>query len=247
MTRLFTDVKLIKGENLSLSEDESRYLSQVLRMREGNIVTVVDSDLFEAECEILSIEKKKVVLNIGDVRENMSESPCRITLFQSVSKGERMDLTIQKSTELGVYAIAPVFSERCVVRFNESDSSGKIDRWQKIAEEAARQSGRGLVPKILPSLSFADAVKKASSEFDLCLMPWEEEKGKTLKEMLKDFKAEKGKTVAVFIGPEGGYSEEEAKLASDSGIASVTLGKRILRTETAGPSVLSMLLYEFEL
>ncbi len=247
MTRLFTDAKLKEGENLSLSEDESRYLSQVLRMREGNIVTVADSDLFEAECEILSIEKKKVVLKIGDVRENTSESPCKITLFQSVSKGERMDLTIQKSTELGVFAIVPVFSERCVVRFNESDSSGKIDRWQKIAEEAARQSGRGLVPQILPSLSFADAVKKASTEFDLCLMPWEEEKGQTLKEMLKDFKAEKGKTVAVFIGPEGGYSEEEAKLASDSSIASVTLGKRILRTETAGPSVLSMLLYEFEL
>ena len=152
-----------------------------------------------------------------------------------------MDLTIQKSVELGVSKIVPVFSERCVVK--QEKKSNKTDRWQKIALEAARQSGRGIVPEVAEALTFDQALQDSKNR-QFTLFPWEEEHGMTLKQAIE------GKDltdVGVFIGPEGGFSEEEADKACRSGALSVTLGPRILRTETAGPAVLAMLLYESEL
>lgn len=242
MTRLFVDEVLLDQRTLELNEEDSHYISQVLRMRTGEEITVVDGKGLEYLCSVSEIGKKKVILDVGEGRENTSEPPFKVTLFQSVSKGERMDLTIQKATELGVYEIVPVLSERCVVKLDK-DTKGKIDRWQKIALEASRQSGRGIVPKIATPMSFSEAIDMIES-FDLALFPWEEETEKGLKSALREFKGER---IALFVGPEGGYEQKEADDAVKKGALRVTLGPRILRTETAGAAVLAMIVYETEI
>lgn len=242
MTRLFIIDLAVDDSFITLDKENSHYISNVLRMREGEELIVVDKDKFEYRCKVNSVSKNSVVLEVIEKSENSTEPKCFITLYQSVSKGERMDLTIQKSVELGVSRIVPVFSSRCVAK---SDKASKIDRWQKIALEAARQSQRGVVPEVTEPVNFDDALSQASSEGnDVVLFPWEDEKGTTLKQCISGKELKK---VAVFIGPEGGYSEDEAINASQSGAVPVTLGKRILRTETAGPAVLAMLLFETEL
>lgn len=240
MTRLFVDYKIEENTDFALDKEDSKYISSVLRMREGEELVVVDGTGCEIVASVSSVSKDSVVLRAVSRRVCVSESPCKITLYQSVSKGERMDLTIQKSVELGVYRIVPVFSSRCVVR---PGKDSKIDRWQKIALEAARQSGRGIIPSVSAPMTFKEALADAASS-EMKLFPWEEEHGRTLKQVLGDSSFS---SAAVFIGPEGGFSEEEASLASSSGLSLVTLGKRILRTETAGPAVLAMLLYHNEL
>lgn len=240
MTRLFVDYKIEENTDFALDKEDSRYISSVLRMREGEELTVVDGEGMEVLCKVETAAKDEVILRAVTRHVNESESSCKITLYQSVSKGERMDLTIQKSVELGVYKIVPVFSSRCVVK---PGKDSKIDRWQKIALEAARQCGRGIIPEVASPLSFKEALDAAKVS-SLMLLPWEEEKGQTLKQVIDGTSPE---SIAVFIGPEGGFSEEEAALAKEAGCKLVTLGKRILRTETAGPAVLAMLLYHNEL
>ena len=245
MTRIFLEHILRYDEKVVLDKDNSHYISSVLRMREGEEVMLVGSDGKEAVSEVETITKNEVTLHITSVRDNESEPRLNITLYQSVSKGERMDLTIQKSVELGVSTIVPVWSSRCVVKKDAViGNSSKNDRWQKIALEAARQSGRGKVPEVTDGMKFEQALKKAASECDLVLFPWEEAKGLTLKGALSDKTLN---NIGIFIGPEGGFSEEEAEIAKENGAVPVTLGKRILRTETAGPAVLSMLLFHDEL
>ena len=242
MTRLFLDNIDDADNSIILDKDNSHYIMSVLRMREGEqliVVPVGTGD--EILAEVAELNKEQVVLKQVERRKNMSEPPVRITLYQSVSKGERMDLTIQKSVELGVSKIVPVFSERCVVK--QEKKSNKTDRWQKIALEAARQSGRGIVPEVAESMTYKEALAD-SKDRQFVLFPWEEEHGKTLKQAVE------GKDlvdVGVFIGPEGGFSEGEAQMAAENGAVRVTLGPRILRTETAGPAVLAMLLYQMEL
>lgn len=241
MTRLFIDILEINDEYFTLDKENSHYIASVLRMREGEEVTLVSSNRTEYLCEVDSASKNEVVLKIVSKKPNETEPKSFITLYQSVSKGERMDLTIQKSVELGVSRIVPVYSERVISR---SDKASKIDRWQKISLEAARQCQRGIVPEVTEPVSFNDALEMASKENDVVLFPWEEEKGQTLKQAVSDKDLSK---VGIFIGPEGGYSENEANLAGEHGALKVTLGKRILRTETAGPAVLAMLLFLTEL
>lgn len=240
MTRLFVDYKIEENTDFALDKEDSRYISSVLRMRGGEELIVVDKDGYEILSSVVTLSKDEVILRAVKRSENISESPCRVTLYQSVSKGERMDLTIQKSVELGVYKVVPVFSERCVVK---PGKDSKIDRWQKIALEAARQSGRGIIPEVASPMSFKDALKDAEDKA-IKLFPWEEEHGQTLKRVIDGTTFD---SAAVFIGPEGGFSEEEAQAAKDAGLSLVTLGRRILRTETAGPAVLAMLLYHNEL
>ena len=242
MTRLFLDNDLEGLKSFDLNEEDSRYISQVLRMKQGETLICVDKSGMENVCTVSSFSKKSVTVTVGERRANDSEAPIRVTLFQSVSKGERMDLTIQKATELGVHSIVPVLSERCVVRLDK-DSKSKIERWQKIALEASRQSGRGKVPHIEMPVTFDEAVARIK-DYDLTIFPWEEETNKGLKQALHEFN---GNDIAVFIGPEGGYEVREAEEAEKSGALRVTLGKRILRTETAGAAVLAMIVYEKEI
>lgn len=250
MTRLFMNVNSKVNDEVKIEGEDARYLSGVLRMRLGEKITIVNEAKEEYDCTVTGFDKKSVTVTVDDIQENRTEPPFEAVIYQSVSKGERMDYTIQKAVELGADRIVPVFSERCIVK-NESGKSSKIDRWQKIAEEAARQSGRGIVPKVCEPMDFAGAVKSAS-DGEVKIFAWEEEKEQSLKEILHKRHAQLGEgnkrpVINIFIGPEGGFTEEEAKLAEDNGFSLVTLGPRILRTESAAPCVLSMLIYEFEL
>lgn len=247
MTRLFLEEQEAAGGIIALGREDSHYVSQVLRMKSGEQLTAVLKDGTEALCEVGNITKDSVSLRIMSTCVNTSEPPYGITLYQSVSKGERMELTIQKCVELGVTRIVPVFSKRCVVRQDEPKKQLlKTQRWQKIALEAARQSGRGIIPEVTSPMDLKKALESVSGA-DVVLFPWEEEHGKTLKQALAQIDKNSINEIAVFIGPEGGYDEQEASMAEELGAIPVSLGKRILRTETAGASVLAMLLYEFEL
>ncbi len=247
MTRLFVDYKLPDNGEFSVSGDDAHYLISVLRLNFGEMIKFVDSTGDEVLAEFIGQSgKNEARFVVGSRQRNSSEPLCKVTLFQSVSKGERMDLTIQKSVELGVDKIVPVFSERCVVSRGK-DFSSKVERWQKIALEAARQSGRGKVPMVSMPMDLKEAVIEAKS-YDLRLIPWEEEHGVTLKQALESSDIKENSTIAVFIGPEGGFGENEASLCeNEAGALAVTLGPRILRTETAGPTVLAMILYKTEL
>lgn len=209
-------------------------------MRSGEELDVVDVDGAVYNCVIGTADKKTVSVVVLKMQKGSHEMKTKITLYQSVSKGERMDLTIQKSVELGVNKIVPVISDRCVVKLD--GKSSKSDRWQKIALEAARQSGRDIVPVVTEPVTFAKAVSSCSE--NLKVIPWEEAKGVTLKNVISSRPA---KSIAVFIGPEGGFTPAEADLARSNDVTPVTLGERILRTETAGPAVIAMISYELEL
>lgn len=241
MTRIFIQNDIGDKEFFTLDREDSHYLVSVLRMRPGEELIIVDGPGKENVAEIENADKEGVTVRLTERRDCLSERDGNIVLYQSVSKGERMDLTIQKSVELGVTKIVPVFSERCVVK--PSKDGKKTDRWQKIALEAARQSGRGIVPEVAEPMSFKEAVEDSKNR-KLILFPWEEEHGTTMKQAIE---GRDMSDIGFFIGPEGGFTAEEADMAESAGAHKVTIGKRILRTETAGPAVLAMLLYHTEL
>jgi 16S rRNA (uracil1498-N3)-methyltransferase len=265
MTRLFSKSIIDPNQELFiLDEADSKYLTDVLRMRIGDAVILCDAERIDYTGVISVISKKKVTLTLSENHKNESDPPYIATLFQGLAKGERMDLAIQKSVELGVAGIVPVSCIRSIVRINPGDVISKTSRWQKIAEEAARQSGRGYIPEVYSPQSFEEAIRKATDNADLVLIPWEEETGVSLPNILEKFVQRSGFSgessrpkesanagalprIAVFIGPEGGFDRKEIEFAVAHGAASVSLGKRILRTETAGIAVLSMLLYRLEL
>lgn len=239
MIRLFANGDIEGKTRVELDKESVHYLADVMRLKPDERFVLADPDGTDNIC---TLDGNYAV--ICEKVPNSTEPNYNVTLLQSISKGERMDLTIQKAVELGVKTIVPVFSTRCVVTPKENR---KCDRWRKIALEAARQSGRGLVPEVTEPMKYADAVRFAQDNCSVMIFPWEEASDVALKTCLESAK-ESGKTdIAVFIGPEGGFTPEEAALASDSGASVVTLGPRILRTETAGPAVLAMVLYELEL
>lgn len=242
MTRIFIDDFLMINSEHIIDGEDAHYLLSVLRMREGENLDVVDGSGCVYHASVSSVAKNQCTISIDGRQQGSHEMETKVILYQSVSKGERMDLTIQKAVELGVYKIVPVISDRCVVRLD--GKSGKSDRWQKIALEAARQSGRDIVPVVAEPVKFAQAVKNTGA--GLKIIPWEEASGVTLKDVLTK-QGDIENTISVFIGPEGGFTPAEADMARANDIIPVTLGKRILRTETAGPAVLAMIMYQMEM
>lgn len=227
-----------------LGEDVN-HIRNVLRMRPGEEITVRDGrDGREYRCGILSVEEAEVLCELRFIKEDAVELPAKVYLFQGLPKADKMELIIQKAVELGVHQVIPVAASRCVVKLDEKKAAARRARWQGIAQAAAKQSKRAIVPEVTEVSSFARAVEKAS-QMDVALIPYElaEDMART-KELLEGLRP--GQRVAVFIGPEGGFSQEEIGLAQEKGILPITLGKRILRTETAGLVVLSWLMYLLE-
>lgn len=221
------------------------HIKNVLRMKTGEEISVSNGqDGKEYRCGIVSLEENRVVCQLRFIKEESVELPVKVYLFQGLPKADKMELIIQKAVELGVYEVIPVAARRCVVKLDEKKAKSKTARWQGIAEAAAKQSKRGIIPRVTEILSFTQAVKRAA-DMDVKLIPYELAQGmdKT-KELLGGLTA--GQSVAVFIGPEGGFEEQEVQLAVDNGIVPITLGKRILRTETAGFTVLAWIMYQCE-
>lgn len=226
-----------------ITGDDALHITKSLRMREGESLTVCDCNGKDYFCTVHKTGET-VFLNVTGEKGCDSEPPYFATVYQALVKGDKFDTVVQKSVECGASRIVPFISERCIVRADKKDAAKKIVRWQRIAEEAAKQCGRGIIPEILPLMTFKEAAESAAKA-DIPLFCYEDEGETSLKKVLAG--AKKYETVSLMIGSEGGFSEKEARSATDSGMISVGLGKRILRTETASPFVLSCLSYQFEL
>ena len=246
MQRFFVEPYQIqeKDNKIIITGNDLNHIKNVLRMKNGEEIWVSDSNNHEYHCRIDSIDAEKIDLHILYIQEADYELPGKIYLFQGLPKGDKMELIIQKAVELGVHEIIPVEMKRCVVRLDEKKAQKKRERWQQIAESAAKQSKRMLIPQIHPVINYSQAIAYAK-EMDVCLLPYEMAKGmKETKQIIA--KIQPGKTIGVFIGPEGGFEEKEVEAALEIGAKTITLGRRILRTETAGLTILSILMFHLE-
>ncbi len=245
MYQFFVEPGQIQGRRIIITGSDVNHIRNVLRMKPGEEIAVSNgTDGREYRCGIESFTEDEVICSLRFVKEDGVELPSRIFLFQGLPKADKMELIVQKAVELGAYEVIPVAARRCVVRLDEKKASSRISRWQGIAEAAAKQSRRGIIPQVHPVMNMREAVAYART-MEVKLIPYElaENMGHT-KEVLGAVKP--GTDIAVFIGPEGGFEQEEIELAMAAGIEPVTLGRRILRTETAGLTVLSWLMYHLE-
>ena len=246
MYHFFTDKSNINDKFVRIEGKDVNHIKNVLRMRIGEEISVGNGeDDDEYRCEITEITDEYVAAGILFVKEANVELPVKVTLFQGLPKSDKMETIIQKCVELGITEIVPVETKRCVVKIEDKKKESRVARWQAIAEAAGKQSQRSIIPKIGDIMSFREACKKAE-ESDVRLIPYELSEGtEKTKEIFKSLKP--GRSIAVFIGPEGGFEEKEIAFATECGIEPVSLGKRILRTETAGMTVLAWIGYELEI
>lgn len=244
MQQFFAEPFMIRDGLVILEGRDVNHMKNVLRMKPGENVRISDGSGKTYLCSIRAYEEKKAVLDILSETDADTELPSRLWLFQGLPKGDKMELIVQKAVELGAYAVVPFSAKRSVVRLDEKKAEKKRERWQAVARGAAEQSGRGIIPDVHPLLSFKEAVRLAA-ELDVILIPYEREEG--MSGMISAVNGLRpGQSVGVFIGPEGGFDEEEIRQAMESGAVPVSLGKRILRTETAGLAMLSILMYHLE-
>ncbi|MCX7923215.1 MAG: 16S rRNA (uracil(1498)-N(3))-methyltransferase [Clostridia bacterium] len=241
MSRFFVNSEDIHSDYIDIRGEDINHIKKVLRLRCGDTIIVSDGNATDYTARIEKVETDYVRTAIIESIANTSEPPIEVTLLQGLPKSDKMDLIIQKSIELGVNKIIPVITERTVVKIdNKKDVANKVSRWQRISLEAAKQCNRGIVPTVEYPVTFAEALKIAEAA-DISIIPYEKEKTGSLKRCLDRKEIKK---IMVLIGPEGGFSENEVEKAISLGIKPVTLGPRILRTETAGIAVLSILMYE---
>lgn len=245
MHHFFVEPSKIQGNHIFIDGPDVNHIRNVLRMNPGEEVNVTDGSGEKVyRCAIASIGEDKVELNIMWAQEKGMELPSKIYLFQGLPKSDKMELIIQKAVELGVYEIIPMATARAVVKLDQKKAAAKVKRWQAISESAAKQSKRLLIPEVKEPVKFSEALKLAS-DLDVRLIPYELAEGMDgTRRIIQSVKP--GQSVAVFIGPEGGFEEAEVELAKEAGFQAITLGRRILRTETAGMTVLSILMYQLE-
>ena len=234
----------VQGDMVTIEGADVNHIVNVLRMKVGEEVSVHDDVNRKYLCRIAELQEDKVCLSILEQQASDTELPCRIYLFQGLPKGDKMEWIIQKGVELGAYAIVPVTTKRAVVKLDEKKAQKKVSRWNSIAESAAKQSGRGMIPEVLPVMKFAEALEFAK-DLDLNLIPYEKAEGiADTKQRIAEIRP--GQSIGIFIGPEGGFEEAEVEMAKEKRAIPVTLGRRILRTETAGMTMLSILMYHLE-
>ena len=245
MQRFFVEPHQIDRDRheIRITGNDVNHIVNVLRMKKGEELWISDKEK-EYHCVIENAGEDEVLLHILYVQEPDYELKNRIYLFQGLPKADKMELIIQKAVELGAYEVIPVETRRCVVKLDGKKAAKKVDRWQQIAESAAKQSKRMLIPHVHEVISFKEALKYAES-MDIRLIPYELAKGmQETKEILAAI--EPGQSIGIFIGPEGGFEEKEVEAAIEGGAKAITLGRRILRTETAGLAILSVLMFQLE-
>lgn len=224
------------------------HLKNVLRAKVGDNIEITDnSNQKNYRCQIEQVEKEYIKTKIIEELQENTESKIKVTVYQGLPKAEKMELIIQKSVELGVYDITPVEMKRCIVKLKDKDKEKKIQRWQKISEVAAKQCGREIIPVINDIIEVKE-ISSLVNEYDMLIVAYEQEQTVTLKEKLLEIKKlnKEELKIAIVIGPEGGLDEKEVTNLKESGVQIVTLGKRILRTETVALQMLSVIMYELE-
>lgn len=244
MHRFFIEPFQIQDGNIYVEGTDVNHIKNVLRMKPGDQVMISDGEGNQYLCALESLEGKRVWFQIVDTWKENRELSSRIYLFQGLPKSDKMDLIIQKATELGAYELIPVVTGRTVVKLDEKKSQKKLARWNTIAESAAKQSGRSRIPCVREVMTFSQALAFAK-ELDVLLIPYEKAEGmEATRRAIEEIRP--GQSIGIFIGPEGGFEETEVEQAMSHGAKPVTLGRRILRTETAGFVVMSVLLYHLE-
>ncbi len=246
MYQFFIEENEIREDGVHIRDPQNiNHMRNVLRMRSGEKVRLCCQETGrEYICVIESLTHDEIVARIEDIVGENRELPCRITLFQGLPKGDKMEWIIQKAVELGAAAIVPVTMKRSIMKLDEKKAAKKVDRWNLIAQSAAKQSKRNRIPEVSKVLGFRDALAMAS-DMEGILVPYEDAEGIShTRKILSEMKEKS--SLAVFIGPEGGFEKSEIKALEEVGGASITLGHRILRTETAGMTTLSILMYLME-
>ena len=245
MSRFFVTPEQIGDEYITINDKQDViHMKNVLRLSLGSEIDISDSSVWEYKSQIVYMDNDEVRARILD-KQHFSREPSRkVTLYQSLPKQKKMDEIIQKSIELGVSHIIPVFTTRSLID-PKTDMDKKLQRWQKISAETVKQCQRGHVPKIGDPLTFKQAAKSLAA-YDLVIFPYENESDRNIKTCLRHLETDPEK-IAIIIGPEGGFSDDEARMLTENNAHSVSLGKTILRTETAGPAAIAMVMYELEL
>ena len=242
MPRFFVPTENIADNEIKITSGDAAHISRVLRLKTGDELTICDGRGFDYAAKICEIGAGEIICSVTEKRRSESEPNVAVTLYQGIPKASKMDYIIQKTTELGVGKIVPVAMARCVSKIDDGKTEAKkLERWNKIAKEAAQQSQRGIVPEVCAVMTFDEAIA-AMKESDLCFAPYECEDECGLKNTL--LSVEKPENVSFMIGPEGGFDLAEIEKLKSANIPTVTLGPRILRTETAGEAVLAMMMYE---
>lgn len=245
MSTFFIDNDCIDEENAFITGTDVNHIKNVLRMKIGDEIRLSTGNGLVYISAIKEFLPNKIVCKILDCEGGKSELPSKIVLFQGLPKKDKMELIIQKAVELGVSEVVPVIMKRTVVKADDAKKDKKLDRWRTIAEVAAKQSGRNIVPEISDFITFSDAVKM-SKNLEYTLIPYENEKGMDrARELVKMAKGKE--SIGIFIGPEGGITDEELNLAVNSGANPLSLGNRILRTETAGLALISVIAFEIDM
>lgn len=245
MYNFFVEPSQISENEVVIVGNDVNHIKNVLRMRPGEELSVSNGvDNREYRCGIEEISEDRILCRLRFVKEDGMELPSKVYLFQGLPKADKMELIIQKAVELGVYEIIPVSTKRAVVKLDEKKAKTKAARWQTIAEAAAKQSKRRVIPEVKNVMTMKQAVEYAET-MDVKLIPYELADGmQETKKRIASLQA--GQTIAVFIGPEGGFEESEIEAAVKAGICPITMGKRILRTETAGFTILAWIMYQLE-
>lgn len=247
MYKFFVEDNQINGNEIKIINEDVKHISNVLRLKKDDKIIVCNKDNAKSYItEIIQFNKEFVKCKIIEEENVCTESKIDVDIFQGLPKADKMEWIIQKATELGVKNIYPVQMERSIVKIDEKSEEKKLERWQKIAEVAAKQSKRDVIPEIKNIINIEN-ICKIIGNYDKILMAYESEELNTLKQELKKLDRTKKIKIGIIIGPEGGLSKKEVDVLIDNGVASITLGKRILRTETASLVILSDIIYEFEL
>lgn len=246
MPKFFVESNQIKNNSIMLFGEDVNHVANVLRKQvedEINICNIVTSENFL--CKIKEISKNQIRCDIIKHMKSEAEPNIELTVCQGLPKAEKMELIIQKCTELGAKHFIPVEMERCIVKLDNRTSLKKIERWKRVAETAAKQSGRDFIPDVENVINLQKLLNLIP-KYDIVLLAYENEKNNTLKSILKKITIKDNMKIAIIIGPEGGLEPKEVEKLQNVGAKTITLGKRILRTETAGFAITSIIMYEFE-
>ncbi len=251
MYHFFVEQNQIKDSRIHVGGTDYNHIKNVIRLKNGdNVLISVKNNLTDDYssgnymCSLDEYTDNEAVFDIIEKNVADTELPCRVIIYQGLPKSDKLELIIQKAVELGASQIVPVAMKRSVVKLDDKKAASKLARWNAISESAAKQSKRSVIPQVGPVMSYKEALKDAA-KCDICFVPYENENGmKETRRLVDTIKPQD--SVAVFIGPEGGFEEDEIAAARELGMHTITLGKRILRTETAGIAFLSMLAYALE-
>lgn len=244
MPKFYVDGLSSAEKTVKITGGDVNHIKNVLRLHTGDEITLCDGCGKDYICRISELSDDYVGADVEDILMNAAELKTKIVLFQGMPKSDKMELIIQKAVELGVNEIVPVMTKRTVVKLDTKKKSKKLERYNSIVLSAAKQSGRGVIPSVKDFMTFNEALQYAGS-LEMNIIPYEEAKGiDHSREIIRSVKGKK--SLGIFIGPEGGFAYEEVTCAVGIGAECITLGNRILRTETAGPAVLSIIMFELE-